>query len=262
MNINNFNEGELVFLEEHNKKLIRMKWHPVFKEIHSLDDLKLFMQWHVFAVWDFMTLVKRLQQDFTCTSIPWVPPRNVMAARLINHIVLGEESDDIVGKYIGSHFDIYLAAMKEIGANTSQIEKFISLLNSKVSFYDALDIVEAHPKIREFVTTTLELAIHGTTEEVLGSFFYGREDSIPQMFTSLLDSWKIPNETAPILRSYLARHIELDSEDHGPAIKKIIDSEIGHDPSKLQGFFLAGADAIERRIYLWDGLYAQLREMV
>jgi len=47
--------------------------HKVYGVINNTDSLKIFMQYHVFAVWDFMSLLKSLQNNLTCNSIPWFP---------------------------------------------------------------------------------------------------------------------------------------------------------------------------------------------
>src|SRR6202045_3010441 len=101
--------------------------HPVYAADASVSYLRRFMEDHVFALWDFMSVLKRLQQDLTCTRVPWFPADNARAARLINDIVTGEETDvDPDGSYV-SHLDLYLRAMADVGPSTRQFDAFRSL---------------------------------------------------------------------------------------------------------------------------------------
>src|ERR1700732_5344107 len=162
--------------------------HPLYTQVVSVPDLRRFMEDHVFAVWDFMSLLKRLQQDMTCIRVPWFPADNTRAARLINDIVIGEETDvDPDGSYV-SHLALYLRAMREIGASTRQFEKFRSLVLVGIPVEVALTRIGAPPHVQAFVAHTMALANSGSTEEVLAAFFYGREDIIPEMFRRLLDT--------------------------------------------------------------------------
>src|SRR5580692_11819303 len=150
--------------------------HPVYAEVASVEDLRRFMEDHVFAVWDFMSLLKRLQQDLTCTKVPWFPAVNAQAARLINDIVIGEETDvDPDGSYV-SHLDLYLRAMRDVGASTNQFELFRSLAQAGIPVEVALVRIGAPSHVKVFVAHTMALANSGTTEEVLAAFFHGRED--------------------------------------------------------------------------------------
>src|SRR5258706_2343007 len=116
--------------------------HKVYSVINYNDDLKVFMQYHVFAVWDFMSLLKSLQNNLTCTSVPWFPKGSADTRHLINEIVVGEESDvDSFGKR-KSHFELYLDAMRQCGAGTSQIENFITVLKNTGDFNSAFTASE------------------------------------------------------------------------------------------------------------------------
>src|ERR1700692_875844 len=152
--------------------------HPLYADVVSLADLRQFMEDHVFAVWDFMSLLKRLQQDMTCTRVPWFPADHPLAARLINDIVIGEETDvDPDGSYV-SHLDLYLRAMAEVGASTRQFDRFRSMAQVGTSVETAMVRTGAPPHVQAFVAHTMALAQSGSTEEVLAAFFYGREDLI------------------------------------------------------------------------------------
>src|SRR6266576_527468 len=149
--------------------------HPIYTHVASIADLRRFMEDHVFAVWDFMSLLKRLQQDLTCTKVPWFPADNARAARLINDIVIGEETDvDPDGSYV-SHLDLYLRAMADVGASTQQFDTFRSLARAGTSIEAAMVQTEVPPHVQAFVAHTMMLAQSGSTEEGVAAFFHGRE---------------------------------------------------------------------------------------
>jgi len=241
-------------LAEIKEKHELLENHRVFSAIHNIDDLRVFMTWHVFAVWDFMCLVKRLQRDLTSINPLWVPSDAPLATRLINEIVLGEESDEAPnGNYI-SHFELYLLAMKEVGADTGQIEKFINLIRMNTPVSEAMKKVSVNSYIQDFVNNTINTVVNGNLYQVLGSFFFGREHVIPDMFKGLLDNWHIDENDAPMFVYYLKRHIELDGEEHGPAAIKIIKSLTKENQAAMQQLSSSAVDAIEQRITLWDGM--------
>jgi Protein of unknown function (DUF3050) len=238
--------------------------HPVYAEVASVSDLRRFMEDHVFAVWDFMSLLKRLQQDLTCTKVPWFPADNARAARLINDIVIGEETDvDPDGSYI-SHLELYLRAMADVGASTRQFDAFRSLARVGTSVEAAMVRSGVSPHVQAFVAHTMRLAQSGSTEEALAAFFYGREDIIPEMFNRLLKTLagaKRDNKSLRHFIYYIERHIELDGDSHGPMGRELLEGLVADSPERHQRALHAACNSIRARIKLWDGTSSTLREM-
>jgi hypothetical protein len=171
--------------------------HPVFARITNLPALRCFMQVHVYAVWDFMSLAKRLQRDYTCLELPWMPPADITAARLLNEIILGEETDVDPAGEPASHLELYLGAMSEGGASTVQFEDFLGCLRAGASPESALRRAGVPRCAVDFVRHTLQVALYGSTITVLANFFHGRENIIPGMFRGLLREWGIARAAAP-----------------------------------------------------------------
>ncbi|TDR45637.1 hypothetical protein DFR29_10465 [Tahibacter aquaticus] len=237
-----------------------LQHHRVFSMVRDMNDLRTFMRWHVFAVWDFMSLVKRLQIDLTCVSLPWMPPRHPKAARLINEIVLGEESDETLTDTHASHYDLYLDAMREVGVEPMEMRQCLKALADGADLDEALRVARAPAAVGDFVRATMLTAQTGSTYEVLGSFFYGRENVIPAMFSALLAEWSIDEATVPTFVYYLKRHIELDGDAHGPAAEAIIDELVADDLERRLTVIRAAVAAVQARIALWDALAETLAE--
>jgi hypothetical protein len=235
--------------------------HPLYNNVASVAGLRLFMEDHVFAVWDFMSLLKRLQQDMTCIRVPWFPAENARAARLINDIVIGEETDvDPDGDYV-SHLNLYLRAMQDVGASTLQFDTFCSLAQIGIPVQVALTRVRVPSHVTAFVAHTMALVTSGTTEEVLAAFFFGREDIIPEMFRRLLGTLFDARHNARLHNFvyYIDRHIELDGDSHGPMGQELLESLLARSPQETERAVRAACNSIQARIELWNGTLSKLR---
>jgi hypothetical protein len=232
--------------------------HPVYDAVDTLDRLRDFMQIHVFAVWDFMSLVKRLQSEVTVQRLPWMPPASAQIARFANEVVLGEESDLGPDKKPASHFELYLRAMDEIGADTQVVKSFMQKIANGEQWPIALEELEILPSITDFVQDTLNCAIHGSVVEVAAYFFFGREDVIPDMFERLLKLWDHGAVEVPYFNYYLKRHIELDGDSHGPWARDMLITLAGQDESSWKQATCAAELAITSRIKLWDSVQTHL----
>lgn len=237
--------------------------HPLYGDLKSPSALRTFMQYHVFAVWDFMSLLKALQQRLCCVSVPWTPSNYASGGRLINEIVLGEETDsDGQGGYC-SHFDLYLRSMTRFGAPTAQIEKFVDFLRTGSSVSRALQLAEVAFPIQQFVKHTFETIDGGDVCEIASAFTFGREDLLPGVFQCIVDELN-QNVDGRLddFQFYLKRHVELDGEEHGPLAAQLMTTLCGDAVTNWQAATDAAVAALTERLALWDGIHAAIQRNV
>jgi len=230
--------------------------HKVYSVIKNVDDLKIFMEFHVYAVWDFMSLLKTLQNNLTCTEVPWFPRGSADTRFLINEIVVGEESDVDLNGVRKSHFELYLDAMHQCGADTAQIEKFIVQLKSSGDMESAFRNAGTPPEAREFVEFTFNII--GTNKDYLQSaiFTFGREDLIPGMFVSLVnDMYKNFPDSISVFKYYLERHIEVDGDHHSHLALEMTSKLCGDKEECWLEAEKATLASLQKRMTLWDGAY-------
>jgi hypothetical protein len=245
--------------KENQQRYEQVLAHPVYAHIDSLENLHVFMEFHVFAVWDFMMLLKSLQTQFTSLSVPWIPPTDPVVCRMINEIVLAEESDCFENGIIQSHFEFYIDAMKVMGANTVPILTLIDSIRSGVPFETAIQNSLIPEVAQRFVMHTHALVVSQQWHEIAAVFAYAREGLIPSMFTEIVAVLAIqfPNQLHRF-SEYLSRHIELDGDTHGPLAKSMVDRLCGDDPIKAETAMIAVGSALQSRLELWDGVLAQI----
>lgn len=234
--------------------------HAIYQQVNDLKSLQVFMQSHVFAVWDFMTLLKTLQRRLTCIESPWIPPIDIHSARLVNEIVLVEETDEIAPGYYLSHFQLYLAAMEEVGATSEPIQSFIAAIQQGFPANEALANLPIPESTKSFVMTTLNAA-SGLTHEVAAAFLLGREDVIPKMFKQIIAHLEnAKNMRCNYFRFYLERHTHIDEEQHAPMAKELLKNLCGNDSLKWMQALNAAKNALQARHYLWDGINQSIEQ--
>jgi hypothetical protein len=250
---------ELVVLAERLRPLYaRLAAHPLYAAFETIEDVHVFMESHVFAVWDFMSLLKMLQRGLTCVDVPWVPSRFPESRRLVNEIVMGEESDVYRGVAV-SHFELYLKAMRECGASTSAVETMLDLIASGMDVTGALFASGAPEAAQVFVRSTFACIAEGKLHATAAAFTFGREDLIPDMFRGFIrDQDASLSGRLATFRWYLDRHIEVDGEEHGPMALRMIAELCGNDAVKWQEAAVAAETALRARMALWDGVATTL----
>ena len=207
--------------------------HRIYSTITDIERLRTFMEHHVFAIWDFMSLAKALQKSLICVSVPWFPLGDTLSRRLVNEIILDEESDESKGGGYLSHFEIYLQAMDQYGADTTRVNDFIESIRSGDGIRYAMLRAEIPQPAREFVERTWDINESQSPHRIAAAFTLGREDVIPEMFRNSLKTIEkhLPVEPGHFAY-YLDRHIHADSDRHTPMAMRMLVALCGEDADK------------------------------
>jgi hypothetical protein len=234
--------------------LNKLKNHDLYHLLKDIQDIRSFMESHVFAVWDFMSLLKSLQNNLTGVKLPWLPKKNAKLTRFINEIVQVEESDLDMNNIPKSHFSMYLESMDEINADRKNINEFLNFLEQGLDVEQALSRIKADDKIKEFVNYTFSIIKKNKPHLTAAAFTYGREDVIPEIFIKIIKELDPKNKKYSNLKYYLDRHIEIDGDTHGPLALEMMHELCGDDINKWTEALKVGEHALQYRIKLWDSI--------
>jgi hypothetical protein len=241
----------------------RLNRHPIYGAVRTIEDARVFMAHHVYPVWDFMSLVKYLQNVLAPAHAPWFPQGDPALRRFINEIVLGEESDEGPPDRDGratytSHFELYCQAMEELGGDAGAVRRFVEGVEIQ-GISTALRGADVPAPARVFMQTTFDLIDSDKPHVVAAAFSLGREHIIPDMFRALLRDMRVTREMAPALHYYLERHIHLDEEQHGPMALRMLDELCAGDAVRRREATDAAVRALNARLTLWDGVLAAIQ---
>jgi len=234
--------------------------HSLYERVTTLEELHVFLENHVYAVWDFMSLLKALQVKLTCTTTPWMPIGNPAVRYLINEIVVAEETDLASNGSRQSHYEMYVDAMKACGASIKEIELFLAHVQATKNIFVSIKQCAIHPSVKAFLDFTFNIIDEGKTHKIAAAFTFGREDLIPNMFTEILRNFQqnFPEIDLSKLIYYFERHIELDADEHGPMAMQMIAELCGDSEQKWKEVELVSIEALEKRIGLWNAIEEQI----
>ncbi|SHG17278.1 Protein of unknown function [Salegentibacter echinorum] len=236
--------------------------HNLYQQIQTPEDLQIFMQHQVFAVWDFMSLLKALQKKLTKTSTPWVPVGDPEIRYLLNGIVLSEESDmDCFGKR-QSHFEMYLNAMEQIGANTEEIKNFLLQVTHGTDIFLLIAALKLPHNIKIFLRNTFETITEGRTHKIAAAFTFGREGPNARALLAAVDriQKKFPKKDFKLTRYIFERRIQLMQQEQGPMAFKILEQLCRNDEQKWDEVRETAKDCLETRLVLWNGIEEKILE--
>jgi hypothetical protein len=237
--------------------------HRVYEQVQSVDALRIFMEHHVFAVWDFMSLLKVLQRRYTCIDVPWTPSANPTIARFINEIVIGEETDEDGKGGFASHFELYRRAMVQFGANTSHIDALNDTVHHGGSLADALSDERIAPAARRFLSHTFDVIESNDPAAILSAFTFGRVDLLPAVFQRIVDELDARSGGGLVdFQYYLQRHIGLDGDEHGPMAQKLVTMVCGEDETTWRTAEESAVGSLEARLEFWNGISAAIESAV
>ncbi|MEK9657278.1 MAG: DUF3050 domain-containing protein [bacterium] len=235
----------------------RLYAHSIYQQLNNEDNIIKFMGYHVYSVWDFMNLLTHLQQQLTCTTIPWKPVPDVKAAQLLNEIKCEEESDEIDGT-VSSHFMYYVGIIQTATHCPWHVPAFLKDLTNGVPYDRLIKQAYLPESVQQYLAHT-QTMIQSSVLQTAASFTYARETIMSDMLAQISQH---DRQQSPVLSSfyeYLNRHIELDGERHQFLALDIID-QLCQSKTDEECVYKAAVAGIEARLTFWDAIEHELNK--
>ena len=180
--------------------------------------------------------------------------------RLINETVRDEESDVLPDGSHLSHYELYLDAMRAIGADTGPITQFVDLVREGHLLHVAMHKAGVPKASQEFIISTMDIINVGRPHAICAAFTIGREQAIPRMFLEIIREISATTIDGDVsqLRYYLERHVEIDGEKHGPLALRMLSNLCGDSPEKWLDATGTSVVALQSRKRLWDSVAEKL----
>jgi len=156
-----------------------------------------------------------------------------------------------------SHFMLYLAAMREIGADADIPAGFVQKV-AEQGIDAALGLGLAPAPSAAFTRSTFDFLASGKPHTVAAALALGREHVIPSMFRAFLSRMGVSEAEAPSFHYYLNRHVHLDEDFHAPLSLRLLAALCGDDAGMWREAEAAAEAAVNARILFWDGVLKAL----
>ena len=250
-------------LEIYKKELSQLKKsirkHTLFSNKLTNRQIAIFMESHIYSVWGFMSLLKSLQYGLSSNNLPWIPTSNTTngLVNFINEIVLSEESEYIKGVGFTSHFEIYLLAMKKIGAKANEIKKLIKNIEKNKKYKDAILDIKINKEVKDFLDFDIKTSQSNSLPKIIGGFTLAREQVIPNMFEYIIPAIK-DKKSAKYFITYLKRHITIDGDRHGPLATRLL-KIICTSNNDMCIAYKSGIKSLRLRLKVWDKVASELK---
>jgi len=232
--------------------------HPMFKKLNNIYNIKKYSEFQIWCVWDFMSILKQVQNFIFCNDILWLPPENPNAGAAFYRLIESEETDlGFKGGDLNraSHFQSFRAAMQELNADTKNIDNFLELIKTGKTLPEALNKSGASPQTKSFLLTNNHL-IKQSPYNAIALITLTRENFLPAVFKSLL-SYVNENEKIELFVWYHKRHIYLDSVLHGPLSIQIF-NEYFTNKLLIKQSIIASIESLKARNELLNEINEQL----
>lgn len=229
--------------------------HSIHQHINTKQQLQMYMEHQVFAVWANMSLLNYLKEEFTKTTNPWLPIGDPELRFLINKTNLQEET---AKNYFGAHqseFEIYLDAMASTGANTENITNFLRHVSHGTDIFLIIAASKLPLCIKQFIKTVFDIISEDKPHKIAAAFVYSREGmSNLNLINSISEIEKEDKTDHKLIKYYLRLQAEKDS---APSFK-ILKMLCGEDMNKWRDTEIIAEIILRNQRTLMEGIEAEL----